>query len=82
MTRERRQVVTPHSSLPAFRGFPKDTVRFLRALARNNDEAWLEANRARYEAGIHEGGGRRGRMLSTWTKERHESRPAASRYQR
>jgi len=52
MTRERRQVVTPHSSLPAFRGFPKDTVRFLRALARNNDEAWLGANRARYEAGI------------------------------
>lgn len=35
-----------------FSGFPRDTVTFLRALARNNDEAWLQANRARYEAAI------------------------------
>ncbi len=37
---------------PAFAGFPKDTVRFLRSLARNNSEEWLQANRARYEAAI------------------------------
>ena len=36
----------------AFAGFPRDTVTFLRALARNNSEEWLEANRARYEASI------------------------------
>ena len=35
-----------------FSGFPKDTVTFLRALARNNNEEWLEANRARYEAAL------------------------------
>ena len=35
-----------------FEGFPRDTVTFLRALARNNDETWMAANRARYEAAI------------------------------
>lgn len=35
-----------------FGGFPRDTVTFLRALARTNTEEWLEANRARYEAAI------------------------------
>ncbi len=35
-----------------FAGFPKDTVRFLRALARNNSEEWMRTNRARYEASI------------------------------
>jgi uncharacterized protein (TIGR02453 family) len=40
------------AGIAAFCGFPKDTVTFLRALARNNTEEWLEANRARYEAAI------------------------------
>lgn len=35
-----------------FSGFPRDTVRFLRAIARNNNEEWLETNRPRYEAAI------------------------------
>jgi uncharacterized protein (TIGR02453 family) len=35
-----------------FPGFPRDTVTFLRALARHNDEEWMEANRARYDAAI------------------------------
>lgn len=35
-----------------FEGFPKDTVTFLRALARNNREEWLEAHRGRYDAAI------------------------------
>ena len=35
-----------------FPGFPNDTVTFLRALARNNSEAWIEANRERYDAAI------------------------------
>lgn len=42
----------PQSGVAAFAGFPRDTVTFLRALARNNDEAWMQANRARYEAAI------------------------------
>lgn len=36
----------------AFAGFPRDTVTFLRALARNNHETWMETNRDRYEAAI------------------------------
>ncbi len=38
--------------MTAFHGFPKDTVTFLRALARHNNEEWLAANRARYEAAL------------------------------
>lgn len=40
------------AGLPTFGGFPKDTVTFLRALARNNNEEWLQTNRARYGAAI------------------------------
>lgn len=40
------------SALATFDGFPKDTVTFLRALARNNTEEWLEAHRGRYESAI------------------------------
>ncbi|BCS31132.1 TIGR02453 family protein [Luteitalea sp. TBR-22] len=40
------------AGIAEFEGFPRDTVTFLRALARNNTEEWLEANRARYEAAI------------------------------
>ena len=36
----------------SFSGFPRDTVTFLRALARHNDEAWMRTNRARYDAAI------------------------------
>jgi uncharacterized protein (TIGR02453 family) len=38
--------------MPPFSGFPRDTVTFLRALARNNDDVWVEANRARYDAAL------------------------------
>lgn len=51
----RRRQADPGAAHPgdqAFAGFPKDTVTFLRALARHNDEAWLAANRARYEAAL------------------------------
>jgi uncharacterized protein (TIGR02453 family) len=41
-----------HSGIAAFPGFPRDTVTFLRALARNNTEAWVEAHRARYDAAL------------------------------
>jgi uncharacterized protein (TIGR02453 family) len=43
---------SPSRPSPAFSGFPRDTVTFLRALARNNNEEWLEANRTRYEAAL------------------------------
>ncbi len=36
----------------AFDGFPAETLKFLRALQKNNTKAWFEANRASYEAGI------------------------------
>lgn len=49
--RTARRAVPP-ARVTAFPGFPKDTVTFLRALARNNTETWLEANRARYEAAL------------------------------
>ena len=56
-TRPRRAARRPRASvggpaLATFDGFPKDTVTFLRALARNNDEAWVEAHRGRYESAI------------------------------
>jgi uncharacterized protein (TIGR02453 family) len=34
----------------SFSGFPADTQRFLADLAANNERAWFEANRERYEA--------------------------------
>jgi uncharacterized protein (TIGR02453 family) len=33
----------------SFPGFPKSFFAFLRQLARNNDRAWFEANKARYK---------------------------------
>jgi uncharacterized protein (TIGR02453 family) len=49
-TRARRGA--PAGGQPVFDGFPRDTVAFLRALARHNTEAWMEDSRARYEAAI------------------------------
>jgi uncharacterized protein (TIGR02453 family) len=37
-----------------FPGFPEDTLAFLAELHRNNERAWFEANRARYEALVRE----------------------------
>jgi uncharacterized protein (TIGR02453 family) len=34
----------------AFSGFPKETVKFLTALSRNNDKAWFDQHREDYEA--------------------------------
>lgn len=43
----------PTRPTPAsFTGFPKDTPVFLRALARNNTEEWLETHRGRYDSAI------------------------------
>ncbi len=36
----------------AFNGFPPDAVRFLAELARNNNRAWFQANKDRYEQSI------------------------------
>jgi uncharacterized protein (DUF2461 family) len=36
----------------AFNGFPVDTVRFLKDLAGNNNRAWFQANKARYEESV------------------------------
>ena len=44
--------VSTHRTMPAFGGFPKDTVTFLRALARNNTTEWVESHRLRYEAAL------------------------------
>jgi uncharacterized protein (TIGR02453 family) len=37
------------NDLETFRGFPDDTFRFLAELTMNNEKAWFEANRRRYE---------------------------------
>lgn len=37
------------SDEPAFAGFTKETVRFYRALGKNNERPWFEANRETYE---------------------------------
>ena len=37
-----------------FTGFPIDAQRFFRGLAKNNNKAWFEANRTRYEVGVRE----------------------------
>jgi uncharacterized protein (TIGR02453 family) len=42
----------PAGGLAPFLGFPRDTVTFLRSLARNNTEEWVAANRPRYEAAL------------------------------
>jgi uncharacterized protein (TIGR02453 family) len=39
---------------PDFPGFPDDTLDFLAELDRNNDRAWFEANRSRYETLVRE----------------------------
>jgi uncharacterized protein (TIGR02453 family) len=36
------------SKIPAFNGFPKETVRFYRELSRHNDKAWFEEHKAQY----------------------------------
>lgn len=36
----------------AFTGFPKDALAFLRELERNNDRAWFEQRRERYESSV------------------------------
>ncbi len=38
----------------AFDGFPRETVRFLAGLSRNNEKAWFEAHRADYQASFLE----------------------------
>lgn len=38
------------SDMTAFVGFGKETLRFLRELDRNNEQAWFEAHRDDYEA--------------------------------
>ncbi len=35
-----------------FSGFPQDGLAFLRELSENNERAWFQANRDRYEAGV------------------------------
>ena len=38
----------------AFTGFPRDSVKFLRALGKNNTAAWFKAHREDYEAALLE----------------------------
>ncbi|MCR9294199.1 MAG: DUF2461 domain-containing protein [bacterium] len=40
--------------MTGFNGFPKDTLRFLAALERNNDRQWFAENKSRYEAAFLE----------------------------
>ena len=35
-----------------FSGFPEDALRFLHELSRNNDKAWFDANKQRYQESI------------------------------
>ena len=35
--------------MPAFRGFPPESLDFLRELEANNDRDWFKANRTRYD---------------------------------
>ncbi len=37
-------------TVPSFPGFPKETVKFLRDLTRNNEKAWFDAHRDAYQA--------------------------------
>jgi len=36
----------------AFEGFPRDVVRFLAELEKNNDRPWFQANKSRYEQSV------------------------------
>lgn len=40
--------------MSAFKGYPPDTLKFLRSLKRNNDRDWFNANKPRYEAAVVE----------------------------
>jgi uncharacterized protein (TIGR02453 family) len=40
---------TPEIATPKFNGFGKQTLKFLNALAKNNNRQWFEAHRADYE---------------------------------
>jgi uncharacterized protein (TIGR02453 family) len=37
------------SKVPAFNGFPRETVRFYRELTKHNDRAWFEAHKTDYK---------------------------------
>jgi uncharacterized protein (TIGR02453 family) len=37
-----------------FSGFPKDTIRFLSGLRKNNDRSWFEGHREQYQVGFVE----------------------------
>lgn len=37
-----------------FNGFPQDTLSFLKTLRANNEKAWFQANKARYETEVRE----------------------------
>ncbi len=41
-------------TLPPFNGFPKETMRFLRDLKKNNDRDWFNENKPRYEEHVKE----------------------------
>jgi len=41
-------------TLPPFDGFPKDALRFLRELKKNNEREWFNANKQRYEQNLKE----------------------------
>lgn len=59
MNRSAHLHATAASNAPlAFRSFTAETLRFLRALKRNNDRDWFKARRERYEAHV------RGPMLA------------------
>ncbi|MFK7818102.1 MAG: DUF2461 domain-containing protein [Planctomycetaceae bacterium] len=38
--------------MPAFQGYPADTLKFLRTLKRKNEREWFNKNKSRYEDGI------------------------------
>lgn len=40
--------------MPAFKGFPKHTLKFLHELEANNNREWFNDNKARYEALVRE----------------------------
>ena len=41
-------------TLPPFDGFPKDTLKFLRDLKKNNNREWFNENKQRYERNVKE----------------------------
>jgi uncharacterized protein (TIGR02453 family) len=40
--------------MPEFKGFPPETLTFLRELERNNNREWFQANKSRYEEAVLE----------------------------